>query len=181
MLVAAATVQAQHPAFRIKGRVITDAGAPIAGATVRLEAVFGYAAGTFAGQRLFDTTTNGKGEWNVGALQPGIWIFEVGAPGYLPEAVALPIRLLTTVSQGTANNTLLWDLVLKPLKTPDDPWGEFITEVAALAAAGKADDVRSALQRIPGDPGAERRTACQQREEDPRPGTHTELIGSGLA
>ena len=133
VLTLASTASAQHPAFRIKGRVTTGGGEPIAGARVRLEAFFGYAAGTFAGQRLFDTTTNGRGEWNVGALQPGIWLFDVTATGYLPETVALPIRILTTVSMGTSNMTLVWDLVLKPLKTPDDAWGEYLTDVTALA------------------------------------------------
>src|SRR5206468_4595130 len=126
-----------HPAFRIKGRVTTGGGEPIAGARVRLEAFFGYAAGTFAGQRLFDTTTKAKGEWNVGALQPGIWLFDVTAPGYLPETVALPIRILTTVSMGTSNMTLVWDLVLKAIKARDDPWGAYLSEVTTLAKQGK--------------------------------------------
>jgi Carboxypeptidase regulatory-like domain/Tetratricopeptide repeat len=146
---------AQHPAFRIKGRVTSDRGEPIAGASVHLEAFFGYAAGTFAGQRLFETTTNAKGEWNVGALQPGIWLFDVTAPRYLPETVALPIRILTTVSMGTSNMTLVWDLVLKPLKAPDDVWGEYLSQATALAQQRKAEDVRAALMRMPEDPAAD--------------------------
>jgi hypothetical protein len=146
---------AQHPAFRIKGRVLTDRGEPLAGAEVRLEAFFGYAAGTFAGQRRFDTTTNAKGEWNVGAMQPGIWLFDVTAPGYLPETVVLPIRILTTVSMGTSNMTLVWDLVLKALKAPDDPWGEYLGEITKLAKAAKTDDVRAALLKMPDDPAAD--------------------------
>src|SRR5437867_9413602 len=120
---------AQHPAFRIKGRVTTERGEPLSGAEVHLEAFYGYAAGTFAGQRLFSTTTNTKGEWNVGALQPGIWLFDASAKGYLPETVALPIRILTTVSMGTSGMALTWDLVLKAMKAPDDPRGEFLTEL----------------------------------------------------
>ena len=146
---------AQHPAFRIKGRVTTERGEPLSGAEVHLEAFYGYAAGTFAGQRLFSTTTNAKGEWNIGALQPGIWLFDASAPGYFPETVALPIRILTTVSMGTSGMALTWDLVLKAVKTPDDPRGAFLTELAGLARGGKADDVRSALQRLPADPDAD--------------------------
>lgn len=146
---------AQHPAFRIKGRVTTDRGEPIPRAEVHLEAFFGYAAGTFAGQRLFDTTTNANGEWNVGALQPGIWLFDVRAPGFVPETVALPIRILTTVSMGTSNMTLVWDLVLKALKIPDDPWGAYLADVTALAQSGKTAEVRAALLKLPDDPAAD--------------------------
>src|SRR5712671_5157963 len=59
------TVHAQHAAFRLKGRVTNERGQPISNADVRLEAVFGYAAGTFSGPRLLSAQTNAKGEWNV--------------------------------------------------------------------------------------------------------------------
>jgi hypothetical protein len=145
---------AQHAAFRVKGRVVTDRGQPIAGATIDLEAYFGYAAGTFAGQRLFTTGTNAKGEWNVGGMQPGIWLFTATAPGYLPETVALPIRILTPVSMGTSGMSLTWDLVLKAVPAPDDPHGEFLTELVSLVRKGNGDDVRSALRRLPEDADA---------------------------
>jgi len=146
---------AQHPVFRMTGRVVTERGQPIAGAKVNLEAFFGYAAGTFAGQRLFSTETNAKGAWNVGALQPGIWLIEVTAPGCLPETIAIPIRILTPVSAGTSGMSLTWDLVLKPLAAPDEPWAEFLTELTGAARSGKTADVRSALQRVPDDPSAD--------------------------
>ena len=151
----AVLASAQHPAFRLKGRVTTERGEPIAHAEVRLEAMFGYAAGTFAGQRFFSTETNAKGEWNVGAMQPGIWQVDVIAPGYLPETVALPIRILTTVSMGTSGMTLTWDLILKPVRAADDPKGEFLLEVTGAARDGKVDAVRSALGRLPDDPDAD--------------------------
>ncbi len=154
-LATAATVLAQHPAFRIKGRVTTERGAPIPNADVHVEAIFGYAAGTFAGQRQFSAQTNARGEWNVGALQPGIWLFDVTAPGYLPETVALPIRILTTVSMGTSGMSLTWDLVLKAVPTPDDVWGEYLTDLLKVARAGKTDEVRSSLERMPQDPAAD--------------------------
>ncbi len=155
LLSVAAPVFAQHPAFRLKGRVTNDHGEPIPNAAVKVEAIYGYAAGTFAGQRLFTATSNAKGEWNVTPLQPGIWIFEVKARGYLPEVVVLPIRILTTVSQGTSGMSLIWDLVLKPLRTPDDPWGDFLTDVMTVAESGTPEDVRSALRRMPDDAGAD--------------------------
>src|SRR5471030_2713941 len=142
----AAPAAAQHAAFRVKGRVVSERGEPIEKADVRLEAFYGYAAGTFAGPRKLSAQTNGKGEWSVGAMQPGIWLFEVIAPGYLPETVVLPIRILTTVSMGTSGMALTWDLVLKPVRAPDGVKGELLTQVAAAARDGKADEARAALQ-----------------------------------
>ncbi len=135
------TVHAQHAAFRLKGRVTNERGQPISNADVRLEAFFGYAAGTFSGPRLLSAQTNAKGEWNVGAMQPGIWLVEVFAPSSMPESVALPIRILTTVSMGTSGMALTWDLVLK-----------LLSEALEAARAGKADVVRTALSQIPADP-----------------------------
>jgi hypothetical protein len=146
---------AQHAAFRVKGRVVTDHGEPIENATVRLEAFFGYAAGTFAGPRKLDATTDRKGQWSIGAMQPGIWLFEVSAKGYLPETVVLPIRILTTVSMGTSGMSLIWDLILKPMRMPEDVKGELLTQATAAARDGKTDDVRAALRMIPEDPDAD--------------------------
>jgi len=151
----AGSASAQHAAFRIKGRVVTEHGDPIPAAVVRLEAFYGYAAGTFAGQRLFDAKTNAKGEWTVGAMQPGIWLFDASAPGYVPELVALPIRVLTTVSMGTSGMGLTWDLILKPMRAPDDPHGQFLIEAAEAARGAKAADIREVLRRLPEDPDAD--------------------------
>jgi tetratricopeptide (TPR) repeat protein len=154
-MLAAPVLHAQHAAFRVKGRVVNERGEPVDKAVVRAEAFFGYAAGTFAGPRKLDAETDRKGFWSIGAMQPGIWLFETSAPGYLPETIVLPIRILTTVSMGTSGMSLTWDLVLKPAGTPEGARGELLTQAAAAARDGKADDVRSALQTIPEDPDAE--------------------------
>jgi tetratricopeptide (TPR) repeat protein len=148
-------LHAQHAAFRVKGRVVTERGEPIDKAVVRAEAFFGYAAGTFAGPRKYEAECDRKGQWSIGAMQPGIWVFDASAPGYLPEAVALPIRILTTVSMGTSGLALTWDLVLKPARAPEGVKGELLTQAAAAARDGKAEEIRSALQNIPEDPDAE--------------------------
>jgi hypothetical protein len=146
---------AQHAAFRVTGRVVNDRGEPIDKADVRLEAFYGYAAGTFAGVRKFSERTNRKGDWSVGGLQPGVWLFEVIAPGYVPETVVLPIRILTTVSMGTSGMALPWELVLKPIAAPDDVQGDMLKQAAAAARDGNADAVRAALTAIPEDPHAD--------------------------
>jgi tetratricopeptide (TPR) repeat protein len=151
-----AVLHAQHAAFRVKGRVTNERGVPIPLAAVRLEAFYGYFAGTFAGQRVFTTTTDAKGTWSIGAMQPGVWMFEIFAPGYVPELVILPIRILTTVSMGTSGMALTWDLVLKPLRLPDDERGRFLNDLTNLARdGGKSEAVRSSLERLPEDPDAD--------------------------
>ena len=148
-------VQAQHAAFRVKGRVVNERGEPIDKAEIRIEAFYGYAAGTFAGPRKLTAQSNAKGEWNQGAMQPGIWLFEVIAPGFVPETIVLPIRILTTVSMGTSGMALLWDLVLKPTRPGDDVNGELLVQAAAAARDGKADEARAALRTLPEDPDAD--------------------------
>src|SRR5437016_3408147 len=107
------TKAAAQPVFRILGQVTNEKGEAIAGADVSVEALYGYAAGTFAGQRTFSATTDAKGRWNILGLKSGVWIFEVIAPGYVPEVVGLPITLLTTVSSRESGNSLPWTLPLK--------------------------------------------------------------------
>jgi thioredoxin-like negative regulator of GroEL len=82
-------------------------------------------------------------------------MFEVLAPEYLPEIVVLPIRILTTVSMGTSGMALVWDLVLKPIKASEDEGGRVLMELRAAALDGKADVVRSGLERVPQDADAD--------------------------
>jgi hypothetical protein len=155
VLMLAQAAAAQHAAFRVKGRVVTERGDPVPRADVQLEAFYGYAAGTFAGPRTYSTTTNAKGEWNVGALQPGIWLFEVFAPDALPEIVVVPIRILTTVSMGTSGMALTWDLVLKPQRASDDARGTMLTEAVPIARDKQVEKVREILSRVPDDADAD--------------------------
>ncbi len=87
IMVVAAPVAAQ-PAFRLLGQVADAKGEPLSAADVNVEALYGYAAGTFAGQRTFGAKKDAKGHWNVMGVKAGIWIVQVTAPGYVPETVA---------------------------------------------------------------------------------------------
>jgi hypothetical protein len=152
----AAPASAQHAAFRVKGYVRDDKGAPIANAEVRVEAFYGYFAGAFGGgQRTFSAKTGAKGDWNVPGLQPGVWLFEVFSPDHVPEMVILPIRILTTVSMGTSGMALTWDVVLKPIAAQDDDGARFLIESALAARDGKAAGVRQALTQLPKDAEAD--------------------------
>src|SRR5438552_16192734 len=100
VLVAAALTVAAQPLDRLTGRVVTDGGAPVADADVRVEAMFGFAGGDFLGQRTFATRTNAKGEWALLAFKAGIWVFDAAVPGRLPDTVALPFNLVAPASSG---------------------------------------------------------------------------------
>jgi hypothetical protein len=134
---------------RLKGRVTAETGGPIANADVRVEALFGYAGGTFAGQRLFDVKTDGRGEWSVMGIKSGVWRFAVAAPGYVPEVVVLPIQLLTTESSGMSGVALTWPLILKMAPVSADANGERLSTAAASAFGSNASDLTETLGKVP--------------------------------
>jgi tetratricopeptide repeat protein/carboxypeptidase family protein len=154
---------------RLQGRVVTERGEPVPNAEVHVEAFYGYAAGTFAGQRTFTTTTDRKGDWNVLGVKSGVWLFEATAPGYFPESVALPIQLLTTPSSVQNGVAFNWRLILKPVPMrseergqslangviPDDADAEELAGAGRLALRSRNTDVarelfQKALERDPG-------------------------------
>ncbi len=122
---------------------------------MRAEAFFGSAAGTFAGQRTFSERTNAKGEWSIMGIAPGIWEFDVVAPGELPESVVLPIRLLTASGPNAGGQLLTWQLVLKPVPPPAGEAGTTLAAALDAAQAGHADQVRSLLARVSEDADAD--------------------------
>jgi len=138
VLLCAASVAAQ-PVSRLKGRVVDEKGAPVEGAEVRAEALYGFAAGDYVGQRTFADRTNAKGEWSVQDLKGGIWVFDASAPGRLPDAVAVPIHLLIAVGSGASGLMLPWQLVLT-LTTPPagDPYQQLVASAPTARDAATA-------------------------------------------
>ena len=151
----APVLHAQQPVSRLKGRVVTEGGARIQDAEVRAEAFYGAAAGTFAGQRTFSTRVNAKGEWSILGIAPGVWMFTAHAPGYLPETVVLPNRLLTPSSPNAAGQVFMWDLVLKPVQPGDEAHYRVLVDAAAAARDGREADAEALLMRVPEDADAE--------------------------
>ena len=150
-----ALVSAQNN-YRLLGRVVTEKGEPVANAEVHVEAIFGKAAGAVTGQRTFTATTDKKGAWNVMGVRPGIWLFEVTAPGYLPESVALPIQILAASSSGQSGMALTWQLVLKPVSMPQSERGQVLLDAMDAAHGDGADTrVRAILERVPADADSE--------------------------
>jgi tetratricopeptide (TPR) repeat protein len=131
--------------------VLTDGGARVADADVRAEAFFGSAAGTFAGQRTFSTRTNAKGEWSILGIAPGIWLFSVHADGYLPEAVALPNRLVSASSPNAGGMVFTWELILKPVAAAAGARHAALVDAASAVRAGRADGADALLASVPED------------------------------
>src|SRR4029079_10640362 len=148
-------LHAQQPVSRLRGRVVSDRGERIQDADVRAEAIYGAAAGTFAGQRTFSAHTNAKGEWSILGIAPGIWLFTVYAEGYLPEIAALPNRLLTASGPNAAGQMFLWDLILKPLAAIQDAHHTPLIEAAAAARDGHDADAEALLVKVPDDADAD--------------------------
>jgi hypothetical protein len=151
VLLAQTDAPAQQPISRLKGRVLTERGEPVPHAEVRVEAFHGYAAGTFAGQRTFSTTTDAKGDWNILGLKSGVWLFEVLPQSQLPESVALPIQLLTTISSGASAFLLTWQLILKPISTPELPEWQTLLGASDAIRNGRAAQGLAVLARVPDD------------------------------
>lgn len=142
--------------YRLLGRVVADKGEPLANAAVHVEAFFGKAAGAVSGQRTYTATTDKKGAWNVMGIRPGVWLFEVTAPGYMPESVALPIQILASSSSGQSGMALTWQLVLKPVPMPQNERGQLLLNAMDAAHGDGADTrVRSILERLPDDVDSE--------------------------
>ena len=148
-------VHAQQPVSRLRGRVVNERGERIHDADVRAEAIYGAAAGTFAGQRTFSARTNAKGEWSILGIAPGIWLFAVYAEGYLPEIVALPNRLLTASGPNAGGQMFLWDLIMKPLAAIQDTHHTPLIEAAAAARNGRDADAEALLVKVPDDADAD--------------------------
>ena len=129
--------------YRLQGRVVTERGEPVADADVHAEAFYGHEAGTFAGQRTFTATTDKKGAWNVMGIKSGIWLFEVNAPGYYPESVALPFQILAAVSSGQSGMSLNWQLVLKPVPMADETRARLLA-TGAIPEDANAEDIAGA-------------------------------------
>lgn len=133
---------------RLSGKVIDERGEPIKDADVRVEAIFGFAGSDFLGQRTFSSRTNAKGEWALLAFKSGIWVFDVSAPGQLPDAVALPFNLVVPQGQGIAGVVPAWHPVLRPSPLPPGEVGQMLADAAEAARAGRPERVAPLLARV---------------------------------
>lgn len=150
-LIVAATLGATtvaQPLDRLTGKVVTHSGAPLPDVDVHVEAIFGFGGGDFLGQRTFVTRTNAKGEWGLLAFKSGIWVFDVAAPGQLPDAVALPFNLVAPASSGIDRLTPTWHPLLRLLPLPSGEIGQMLAEATEAARAHRPERVTPLLSRL---------------------------------
>ena len=148
LAIAASATPAAQPLDRLSGRVLSAAGAPIPDADVRVEALFGFAGGDFLGQRTFAARTNAKGDWALLAFKSGIWMFDVTAPGQLPDAVALPFNLVAPAGSGIDRLTPAWHPVLRLQAPPPGDIGQILSDAADAARGQRPDRVTPLLSRL---------------------------------
>ena len=146
--VAAAAAVAAQPLDRLTGKVQSEAGAPLAAADVRVEAIYGFAGGDFLGQRTFAVQTNAKGEWALLAFKAGIWVFDAEAPGRLPDSIALPFNLVAPAGSGIDRLTPVWHPVLRLSLAPAGDIGKILADAAEAARAQRPDRVTPLLTRL---------------------------------
>jgi hypothetical protein len=137
-----------QPLSRLRGRVLSHVGAPVDAASVRIEALFGFLGGDYAGQKTFAIRTDAKGDWALIGFKAGIWIFEASAPGHLPDVIALPINVSVAPSSGVAGDTPVWHPILRLASIPTTPAGEALANAAEAALAGRSQQVAAELTRV---------------------------------
>jgi len=101
--------QAGRGIARMGGKVVDEAGNPIAGAKVK--AVFDQTGGS-----TFQATTDKKGEWGIMGVGTGSWTISVQAEGYAPGSTNARIsqldknpKILVTLQKRAANPGLIQD------------------------------------------------------------------------
>jgi hypothetical protein len=145
---ACASAADAQPLGRLRGRVVTTMGSPVDGASVRIEALYGFLGGDYTGQKTFGLRADAKGEWALIGFKAGVWIFEASAPGRLPDVIALPINVSVAPSSGVGGDTPNWRPVLRLSPIPDTPAGESLKEAADAALADRTQSVRTVLARL---------------------------------
>jgi hypothetical protein len=127
---------------RLKGSVRTDAGAPIAGATIRADVLSGFRGEPFAGQKEHSVASTEKGEWNIPGIEAGLWLFSTSAPDMLPAVLILPVKFSQRQQVSAIGNSLTWQLPLWASPLGEHP---MLKVSAELLAAGKKDEAAQAL------------------------------------
>ena len=142
LLLSAPVMSSAQMAHRLKGFVRTEAGAPVANASVRADALSGFRGEPFAGQKDFTVTTSATGEWNLLGIHAGLWMFSTTAPDMLPAVLILPVKFSARQQVSAIGNNLTWQLPLSAMAVAD----HLLLKVATqLLSEGKRDEAAQAL------------------------------------
>ena len=142
LLLALPIVSSAQMAHRLKGFVRTEAGAPIANASIRADALSGFRGEPFAGQKDFTVTSGATGEWNLLGIHAGLWMFSTTAPDMLPAVLILPVKFSARQQVSAIGNSLTWQLPLSAFAAAAHP---LLKVAAQLLAEGKRDEAAQAL------------------------------------
>lgn len=129
-------------AFRLKGSVRTDANVPLAGATIRADALTGFRGEPFAGAKEQSTTSLPSGEWNLTNIEGGLWMFTASAPDMLPAVVVIPVKFSQRQQVSAVGSPVNWQL---PMWTTPINQHPLLKVAAELLAAGKTDEAAQAV------------------------------------
>jgi hypothetical protein len=140
-LLAPAGVHGQM-AHRLKGSIRTTANVPLAGATVRADAITGFRGEPFAGAKEQSATSLPSGEWNITNLEAGLWMFSTRAPGMVPAAIVIPVKFSQRQQVSAIGNAISWQLPMWAMPLNEH---QVLTTAIDLLAAGKAEEAAQAL------------------------------------
>lgn len=127
---------------RLKGSIRTAAGAPLADAGIRADAIYGFRGEPFAGGKLQTTTSLSTGEWNVTSIEAGLWMFSSSAPDMLPAVVVIPVKFAQRQQVSAVGNAINWQLPMWAVPASEHPLLKIAHE---LIAAGKMEEGMQAL------------------------------------
>jgi hypothetical protein len=143
-----------QPLSRLKGKVLSDRGDPIA-AEVRIEALAGPRGEEYVGQRSYTVLSNAKGEWTLLGFKAGTWMFASAPEGLVPDVVVLPINVFVPAGAGLAGITPTWQPVLKPASPPPGEVGQWLSDGTVARKAGDKAQVARTLSLVPAGADAE--------------------------
>ena len=141
LLVTSGAVPAQMH-HRLKGSIRTAAGAPMADAGIRADAIYGFRGEPFVGGKLQTTTSLATGEWNITSIEGGLWMFSSSAPGMLPAVIVIPVKFSQRQQVSAVGNAINWQLPMWAVPASEHP---LLKSAHELIAAGKTEEGMQAL------------------------------------
>lgn len=142
LLCALATPLEAQLTHRLKGFLKSEAGVPVASATIRAEAIAGFRGEAFIGTKDLSVTASDKGEWNMLGIASGVWMFATTAPEMLPAVLVLPIKFSQRQQVSAIGNSINYTLPLYAVPMSECPT---LKASMSLLAAGKKDEALQAL------------------------------------
>jgi hypothetical protein len=140
--------QTGFDSVRISGEILVEGGGPLAGATIRTDALRGAVAAQFSGPRDFTATTGKRGEWSLLGVTRGLWILEVTAPDHLPHVVVVPISMMTKPEPRPWETSLALLPSSALATTEAGSPAKVVIEAAGQAQTGDKGSARQALQTL---------------------------------